>query len=119
MSTTIPEIAGPAFVSGAAPGKPPAPACAAKVLAHGPDLMLTRVAFEPGARGPGTSTPHAQLELRRERREFAYTIEGETRRPARRRQLLRAAAGLARRDVCHEAGVLVDAFTPRRDDFLR
>jgi quercetin dioxygenase-like cupin family protein len=87
-----------------------------KVLAHGPDLMLTRVAFETGGVGTRHQHQHAQLSYV-ESGEFAYTIETET-------QTLRAGDScyvppLAWHGVaCTQAGVLVDAFTPRRDDFL-
>jgi quercetin dioxygenase-like cupin family protein len=87
-----------------------------KVLAHGPDLMLTRVAFEAGGVGARHQHPHAQLSYV-EGGVFAYTIGEET-------QTLRVGDScyvppLAWHGVvCLEAGVLVDAFTPRRDDFL-
>ncbi|MBF9144121.1 cupin domain-containing protein [Hymenobacter properus] len=87
-----------------------------KVLAHGPDLMLTRVAFETGGVGARHNHPHAQLSYV-ESGAFAYTIGEET-------QTLRTGDScyvppLAWHGVeCLEAGVLVDAFTPRRDDFL-
>ncbi|MBF9220949.1 cupin domain-containing protein [Hymenobacter sp. BT662] len=78
--------------------------------------MLTRVAFETGAVGAVHNHPHAQLSYA-ESGVFEYTIAGET-------QTLRAGDScyvppLAWHGVqCREAGVLVDAFTPRRDDFL-
>ena len=87
-----------------------------KVLAHGSDLMLTRVAFETGGIGTMHNHPHAQLSYV-ESGAFDYTIGEET-------QMLRPGDScyvppLAWHGVvCREAGVLVDAFTPRRDDFL-
>jgi quercetin dioxygenase-like cupin family protein len=87
-----------------------------KVLAHGPDLMLTRVAFETGGVGARHQHPHAQLSYV-ESGTFTYTIGEET-------QTLHPGDScyvppLAWHGVvCLAAGVLVDAFTPRRDDFL-
>ena len=88
-----------------------------KVLAHGPELMLTRVAFEADGVGARHQHPHAQLSYV-ESGAFAYTINNET-------LTLRVGDScyvppLAWHGVvCLEAGVLVDAFTPRREDFLR
>lgn len=87
-----------------------------KVLAHGPDLMLVRVAFEAGSVGATHQHPHAQISYV-ESGEFAYTIGTEM-------QILRVGdscyvpGDTDHGVVCQVAGVLVDAFTPRRDDFL-
>ena len=108
----------PAFVTDdAAAWETTGPGVRRKVLAHGPDLMLTRVGFETGGVGARHQHPHAQLSYV-ESGAFEYTIEAET-------QALRPGDScyvppLAWHGVtCTEAGVLVDAFTPRRDDFLR
>ncbi|MGY3087689.1 quercetin dioxygenase-like cupin family protein [Hymenobacter sp. UYAg731] len=107
----------PAFVTDAdATWETTGPGVRRKVLAHGPDLMLTRVAFETDGVGARHQHPHAQLSYV-ESGAFKYTIEAET-------QTLRSGDScyvppLAWHGVtCTEAGVLVDAFTPRRDDFL-
>jgi quercetin dioxygenase-like cupin family protein len=111
------SFAQPAFVSDAqADWETTGSGVRRKVLAHGPDLMLTRVAFETGSVGARHQHPHAQLSYV-ESGAFAYSIEAET-------QTLRAGDScyvppLAWHGVeCLEEGVLVDAFTPRRDDFL-
>lgn len=107
----------PAFVTDAdAAWETTGPGVRRKVLAHGPDLMLTRVAFETGGVGARHQHPHAQLSYV-ESGTFEYTIEAET-------HTLQPGDScyvppLAWHGVtCTEAGVLVDAFTPRRDDFL-
>jgi quercetin dioxygenase-like cupin family protein len=118
--TPAPGLGAPAhsFVPDAAAAwEPTGPGVRRKVLAHGRDLMLTRVAFETGGVGARHQHLHAQLSYV-ESGAFAYTIEAEV-------QTLRAGDScyvppLAWHGVvCLEAGVLVDAFTPRRDDFLR
>ena len=115
---TVPESSStPSFVPDAqAEWETTGPGVRRKVLAHGPDLMLTRVAFETGGVGARHHHPHAQLSYV-ESGVFNYTIAEET-------QTLRPGDScyvppLAWHGVlCHEAGVLVDAFTPRRDDLL-
>lgn len=87
-----------------------------KVLAHGPDLMLTRVAFETDGIGAVHQHPHAQISYV-ESGAFEYTISGETRTLAVGDSCY--VPPLAWHGVvCTAVGVLVDAFTPRRDDFL-
>lgn len=115
--TTTPDLPTPAFVAdSAAAWETTGPGVRRKVLAHGSDLMLTRVVFETAAVGARHQPPHAQISYV-ESGMFEYTIEAETR-------TLRAGDScyvppLAWHGVvCTEAGVLVDAFTPRRDDFL-
>ena len=107
----------PAFVADdSAACETTGPGVRRKVLAHGPGLMLNRVAFEIGGIGARHQHPHAQLSYV-ESGVFEYAIEDDTRT---------LGAGdscyvppLAWHGVmCTEAGVLVDAFTPRRDDFL-
>ncbi|GAB3864425.1 cupin domain-containing protein [Hymenobacter segetis] len=107
----------PAFVTDAqAAWETTGPGVRRKVLAHGPDLMLTLVAFETDGVGARHQHPHAQLSYV-ESGVFEYTIETEI-------HTLRSGDScyvppLAWYSVvCTEAGVLVDAFTPRRDDFL-
>lgn len=87
-----------------------------KVLAHGPDLMLVRVAFETGSVGATHQHPHAQLSYV-ESGEFAYTIGAET-RIMRTGDSCYVPGNINHGVVCQAAGVLVDSFTPRRADFL-
>ena len=114
---TAAENAWPAFVTGADRAwETTGPGVRRQVLAHGPELMLTRVAFETGGMGARHQHSHAQLSYV-ESGAFAYTIGAETR-------ILGVGDScyvppLAWHGVvCTAAGVLVDAFTPRRDDFL-
>ena len=107
----------PAFVADdTAAWETTGPGVRRKVLAHGPDLMLTRVAFEAGSIGTRHQHPHAQLSYV-ESGVFAYTIEAET-HPLRAGDSCYVPPLAWHGVVCAEAGVLVDAFTPRRDDFL-
>ncbi|KAA9339183.1 cupin domain-containing protein [Hymenobacter busanensis] len=87
-----------------------------QVLAHSPELMLVKVAFETGAVGAEHQHPHTQISYV-ESGEFAYTIGGETR-------VLRAGdscvvpGNTLHGTACRQAGVLLDAFTPMRADFV-
>ena len=118
-TTPLPSsgTAAPVFVTDArAAWGATGPGVRRKVLAHGPGLMLARVAFEAGGVGARHQHPHAQLSYV-ESGAFECSIEADT------HTLLPGDScyvpPLARHGVsCTEAGVLVDAFTPRRDDFL-
>jgi quercetin dioxygenase-like cupin family protein len=87
-----------------------------QILCHLPELMMVKVAFEAGGVGAPHSHPHVQCSVV-ESGTFDVTIGGETRR------LHAGCSFIVPPNVEHgvvaiEAGVLVDAFTPRRDDFL-
>ena len=88
-----------------------------KVLCYDDGVMMVRVAFETGAVGAAHSHPHVQCSAV-ESGVFDITIAGETRR-------LRAGDSfLVPPNAVHdaaaiEAGVLVDVFTPMRQDFVR
>jgi quercetin dioxygenase-like cupin family protein len=87
-----------------------------RILAHAGDLMQVEVHFDRGAVGALHSHPHEQL-THVLSGAFEFTIGDETR-------LVRAGDTLYKRPnvvhgcVCREPGVLLDTFTPQRDDFL-
>jgi quercetin dioxygenase-like cupin family protein len=78
--------------------------------------MVVRVAFEAGAVGAVHAHPHSQSTYVESGR-FEVVIDGETR-------VLGAGDGfyvaphLDHGAVCLEAGVLIDTFSPAREDFL-
>lgn len=87
-----------------------------QILAHGPDLMLVRVRFEPGAVGALHQHPHRQATYVAEG-SFRVIVGEET------RVLSEGDCFFARADVPHsvvalEKGLLLDCFTPARADFL-
>ena len=87
-----------------------------QILGHGPDLMLVRVEFEAGAVGALHHHPHRQVCYVAAGR-FEVTIDGQ------RRELgvgdsFYVAADQVHGVVAREAGTLIDAFTPAREDFL-
>lgn len=87
-----------------------------QVLTWSEGLMLVRVAFEDGAIGPPHAHPHLQS-CYVESGVFEVTIGGETR-------LLRAGdsftvpSGVLHGAKAVSGGVLVDVFTPFREDFV-
>lgn len=97
--------------------EPTDPGVKRQILAHGPDLMLVRVVFEPGAIGPEHRHPHTQNSYIESGR-FEITIAGET------RTLSKGDSFYVPGNVLHgakalEAGSLIDAFNPMREEFIR
>lgn len=88
-----------------------------KLLCYGEDIMLLRIAFEAGAVGAPHSHPHVQCSVV-ESGAFDVTIAGRTER-LRAGDSFIVPSGALHGAVCVEAGVLVDVFTPMREDFLR
>lgn len=87
-----------------------------KILGHNGTMMMVRVAFETGAIGPLHSHPHVQCAVV-EKGSFDVTIDGRTRR------LATGDGYMVPPDVVHgvvalEPGILLDIFTPIREDFL-
>lgn len=93
-----------------------APGVTRQVLAHEPQLMLVRVVFTKGAVGYVHSHPHKQVTYVASGR-FEATMGNE------RRLIGPGDSYFAPPDVPHgvvalEDGVLLDVFTPAREDFL-
>ncbi|MDZ7725757.1 MAG: cupin domain-containing protein [candidate division KSB1 bacterium] len=88
-----------------------------KILGHDSDLMLVKVYFEKDAVGAPHQHPHQQVSHVLEG-EFEVAIEGE-------KEILRQGDGFvvpsnARHGVvCREKGILLDAFSPMRTDFIK
>ena len=97
--------------------EPTDPGVKRQILAHGRDLMLVRVVFEPDAVGPEHKHPHAQNSYVESGR-FEITIAGET------RTLVQGDSFYVPGNMLHgakalEAGCLIDAFNPMREEFIR
>ncbi len=90
---------------------------ARKVLCYEDDVMMVRVAFEAGAVGPAHSHSHVQCSVV-ESGVFDITIAGKTRR-LRAGDSFLVPSNAVHGAVAIEAGVLVDVFTPMREDFVR
>lgn len=87
-----------------------------QLLGYGESIMLARVEFEEDAIGEVHQHPHAQVSYV-ESGEFDVFIDGEEKR-------LKAGDGFYIHPntnhgaVCRVAGVLIDVFSPAREDFL-
>ncbi len=88
-----------------------------KVLCYDDGVMMVRVAFEAGAVGAAHAHPHVQCSVV-ESGVFDITIAGETRR-LRAGDSFLVPSNAVHGAIAIEEAVLVDVFTPMRDDFVR
>lgn len=87
-----------------------------QVLTHEASLMLVRVRFAAGAVGALHQHRHTQLTYV-ESGVFRCTV-GEQERQLRAGDSFYAPSNVWHGVVCEEAGSLVDAFSPMREDFV-
>lgn len=87
-----------------------------RVLAYTDCMMCVENHFEKGAVGAMHSHPHTQITYVAEG-EFSFTIDGETRVVKKGDTLLKE-DGVEHGCVCTQAGILVDFFSPMREDFV-
>ena len=87
------------------------------VLAYDDPLMAVEVSFETGSEGAPHTHPHTQLSYVLSG-SFRYSVEDESviLNPG---DSIVVPSGLTHGTVCLEKGVLLDVFTPKRDDFLK
>lgn len=81
-----------------------------------PQMMLVEFAFESGAVGALHSHPHVQCSYV-EKGAFDVTIAGVTRRLAKGGSFI-VPSNAEHGVIALEPGLLIDVFTPQRDDFL-
>ncbi len=86
------------------------------VLSQRPELMLVAFSFDKGAVGTLHSHPHTQVSYVAEG-SFDVTIDGVTTRLSAGASYI-VAPNLVHGVVALEKGLLIDTFTPRRDDFM-
>ena len=98
------------------PGENVAPGLVRKVLAYCDAAMCVVNEFEEGIVGPLHSHPHTQITFVAEGR-FRFTI-GKEEREVSRGDTLCKQDGVEHGCLCLEKGVLVDFFTPMREDFV-
>lgn len=119
LTTTEMKYQSPAFLrESQLPWQTPVPGLRRQIMGYNDDLMLVKIEFEAGCDGGGQHAhPHTQTSLVVSG-VFEVTIDGVT-------ETLRAgdgfcvAPGLTHGAVCVEAGTLIDAFSPLREDFLK
>jgi quercetin dioxygenase-like cupin family protein len=92
------------------------PGVTRQVLTDHPDLMIVAFRFAEGAEGALHAHPHVQATYVQSGR-FAFTVAGKDLQVGPGDSFIipgNAVHGCR----CLESGVLIDSFTPRRDDFL-
>lgn len=92
------------------------PGAQRRILCEAEDLMMVEFRFETGAEGLPHSHPHTQSTYVTAGR-FAFTVLGDTRELGPGDAMM-IPSNAVHSCVCLEEGVLVDAFTPCREDFL-
>ncbi len=87
-----------------------------QILGYGPEIMIVRVWFEKGAVGQVHAHRHSQSSYV-ESGKFEVFIDG-TKRVLEAGDCFYIAPHLDHGAVCLEAGVLIDTFSPLREDFF-
>jgi quercetin dioxygenase-like cupin family protein len=87
-----------------------------KIMAYDDQLMMVKVAFEKGGIGALHHHPHVQISYV-ESGLFEVTI-GDDVKSLKQGDAYYIPPNVLHGAVCLEEGVLVDVFTPKRDDFL-
>lgn len=93
-----------------------APGVQRRVLAYSDSLMCVENTFETGAVGSLHSHPHTQITYVVSGK-FSFTIDGETRTVTAGDTMLKE-NGIVHGCTCLESGILLDIFTPMREDFV-
>lgn len=88
-----------------------------QIMAYNKNMMMVKVKFETGAEGAPHTHPHTQATYVVSGI-FEFTVGDET-------EIVRAGDGVYMRPgilhgcKCIETGVLIDTFTPMREDFIK
>lgn len=88
-----------------------------RILSHTPEMMAVEITFEAGGVGAVHSHPHIQTSYVKSG-EFKYVV-GDEKVIVRAGDSLTFASGESHGCVCLKSGVLVDVFSPAREDFLQ
>ncbi len=88
-----------------------------RILAYNDDMMVVENTFSKDAVGALHSHPHTQITYVKSGK-FEFTIDGEKHIVTEGDTLLKT-DGVVHGCVCLEAGVLLDIFSPCREDFLQ
>ena len=93
------------------------PGVTRKILTYNDDLMMCEITFQKGARGNTHSHPHQQITYVA-KGSFEFTIDGETAVVGHGDSVLMPSNSV-HGTVALEDGILVDVFSPMREDFLK
>ena len=87
-----------------------------RVLAYDKDLMCVENAFQKGGAAPLHSHPHLQIAYIVEGR-FTVEVDGEVKTMSKGDSVL-VPGNVAHSVTCLEDGIVLDIFTPMREDFV-
>ena len=114
---SVMNASSPAFVEAAnAPKEELGGGISRQILGYGPEIMIVRVWFEKGSVGDVHAHPHSQSSYV-ESGKFEVFIDG-VKKVLEAGDCFYIAPNLDHGAVCLEAGVLIDTFSPLREDFL-
>lgn len=116
MATMIEAQSPPFVVAKDAPMEDLGGGITRQILGYGPEIMVVRVWFEKGSAGDVHSHRHSQSTYV-ESGKFEVFIDG-TKQVLETGDSFYIAPHLDHGAVCLEAGVLIDTFSPLREDFL-
>lgn len=88
-----------------------------QILGYDEQIMMVKIWFEDGAKGYVHSHPHSQVTYV-ESGEFEVLVGDETRTVVGGNSFFMA-SNIEHGVVCLKGGVLIDVFSPCRDDFLQ
>ncbi len=94
-----------------------APGVKRAILVHEGGMMCVENVFEKGSEGAMHSHPHEQVTYVKSGK-FEFTI-GDEKHIVKQGDTLHKNPNVVHGCKCLEAGVLIDIFTPQRDDFLK
>ena len=87
-----------------------------RILAYSKDAMCVENTFKKGSIGAMHNHPHTQITYVASGK-FEFTIDGEVHTVSKGDTLLKQ-DGVIHGCTCLEDGILIDIFTPMREDFL-
>ncbi len=100
-----------------AKAQPCEPGVSRKVLAYSDALMMCEITFEKGAKGNAHSHKHLQVTYIA-KGSFEFTI-GEETKVVKQGDSVYMPGDVIHYVTCLEAGILVDVFNPKRDEFVQ
>ena len=88
-----------------------------RILSYSDNLMMCEIRFLKGAQGNFHKHVHEQITYIA-KGAFSFTIDGET-KTVREGDSVYMPSGAEHGVTCLEEGILVDVFSPKREDFLK
>ena len=116
MATMVSEASEPFVVANDTPKEDLGGGITRQILGYGPEIMVVRVWFDKGAVGEVHAHRHSQSTYV-ESGSFEVFIDGD-KRVLGAGDSFYIAPHLDHGAVCLEPGVLIDTFSPAREDFL-